>query len=49
MGRLEERKEAAKAGAKREDTIKKALDAIQSGTISFRDAQTAFEIHSTTL
>jgi len=49
MGRVKDRQEAAKARAKQEDTIKKALDAIQAGTMSFRDAQTAFEIPAATL
>ena len=49
MGRVKDRQNAAKARAKREDTIKKALDAIQAVTMSFRDAQSAFEIPATTL
>ena len=49
MGRVKDREEAARARAKREDTIKKALDAIQSETMSIRHAQSAFEIPFSTL
>lgn len=40
---MKAREEAAKARAKREDTIKKALDTIQAGIMSLRDAESAFE------
>ena len=41
MGRVKIRAHAVKARAKREDTIKKALDTIRAGTMSLRDAQSA--------
>lgn len=44
MGRVKVREEAAKARATREDTIQKALNAIQAGTMSLRDAESAFMI-----
>lgn len=49
MGRVKDRAEDVKARAKREDTIQKALDAIQAGTMSLRDAQSAFMIPFSTL
>ncbi|RPB19068.1 hypothetical protein L211DRAFT_871484, partial [Terfezia boudieri ATCC MYA-4762] len=49
MGRVKAREEAAKARAKREGTIKKALDTIQAGIMSLRDAESAFEIPYSTL
>ena len=49
MGRVKGREAAAKAQAKREDTIKKALNVIRAGAISLRDEQSAFEIPSSTL
>ena len=49
MGRVKLREDAAKAWVKREDTIQKALDAIQAATMSMRDAATAFMIPYSTL
>jgi len=49
MGRVKFREYAAKARAKREDTIRKALDTIRAGTMSLRDAETAFMIPYSTL
>jgi len=46
MGRVKLREAAAKARAKREDTIRKT---IRAGTMSLRDAETAFMVPYSTL
>ena len=49
MRRVTLREDAAKARVKREDTIRKALDAIRAATMSMWDAATAFMIPYSTL